>query len=96
MIAARRTEIAYGRARVQYYLTNDLMISSGYTYEGRSFGTIGTEYQIATSKDMGFSMFAEGMLNDRDNYSALAGLRGIVGLRINHNLSVMVDNFSAK
>lgn len=70
---------AYGRARLQYYLTNDFMLSTGYTYEGRSFGTVGTEYQVSTGAGMGMSLFAEGQISDHNNYSALAGLRVFLG-----------------
>lgn len=74
---------AYGRARLQYYLTNDFMLSTGYTYEGRSFGTIGTEYQVSTGSAAGLSLFAEGQVSDHNNYSALAGLRVFLGDKMN-------------
>lgn len=69
----------YGRARLQYYLTDDFMLSAGYSYEGRSFGNVGTEYQASTGDDMAMSLFAEGQASERDNYSVLAGLRIFFG-----------------
>lgn len=69
----------YGRGRIQYYLSDDFMLSAGYTYEGRSFGTFGTEYQMSTNENMGLSLFAEGHIRDQGNYTALAGLRVFFG-----------------
>lgn len=69
----------YGRARVQYYLTDNLMLMSGYTYEGRSFGTIGMEYQLASQANMGVAVFGEGQLHDNSNYAAIGGFKIFLG-----------------
>ena len=46
----------YGRARVQYYPTNNLMLSGGYSYEGRGFGTVGVEQQLGSGPSGGFAL----------------------------------------
>lgn len=72
-------EGTYGRARVQYYTTDNLMFSGGYVYEGMGFGFVGTEYQVYADRSMGVSLFAEANINDKDNYSVLGGVRVFLG-----------------
>jgi len=69
----------YGRARLQYYLTDNLMLMSGYTYEGRSFGTLGMEYQLSSQANTGIAMFGEGQLHDNNNYAAIGGFKIFLG-----------------
>lgn len=69
----------YGRARLQFYPTENLSLQSGWVYEGRSFGNIGLEYQAASQASMGLSVFADANVSNRDNYSILAGLRVAFG-----------------
>lgn len=69
----------YARARLQYYLTNDLMLMGGYVRENRDFGTVGIEYQITNSKTGGLALFGEAQFNDRENYTAVAGVKMFIG-----------------
>ena len=70
---------AYGSAKLQYYATDNLMFSGGYTYEGRSFGTLGAEYQLASRDGMGMALFADSQIGNRDTFTVLGGLRLFFG-----------------
>lgn len=70
---------AYGRAKIEFYPLEELMFSGGYTYEGRSFGTVGFEYQVASGAGAGVSLFADSQFSDGQNYSVLGGLRVFLG-----------------
>lgn len=72
-------EQAYGRVRLQYYPIPDLMLQTGWVYENRSFANAGVEYQFSHSRNAGMSLFADGNINDNDNYSILAGLKVTFG-----------------
>lgn len=65
----------YGRARLQFYPIDDLMLRAGWIYEGRSFANIGLEYQISTSQRSGVSLFVDGNLSNHDNHSVIGGLK---------------------
>jgi hypothetical protein len=69
----------YGRAKLDYYLTDNLMLSAGYAYEGRGFATLGAEYQFASTHAAGTALFAEASLNDHDDYTVLGGVRLFLG-----------------
>jgi hypothetical protein len=69
----------YGRARLQFYPTDNLMLRGGWAYESANFGTVGMEYQFSSSRDMGFALFADANINDSDNYGVLAGLKVTFG-----------------
>jgi hypothetical protein len=70
---------AYGRAKVAYYPLDNLMLSAGFLYEGRSFGTLSGEYQIANGPGAGMSLFADAQIGDDRNVSVLGGLRIFLG-----------------
>ncbi|WP_139247763.1 porin family protein [Hyphomicrobium sp. CS1GBMeth3] len=69
----------YGRAKLDYYLTDDLMLFAGYSYEGLGFATVGAEYQFASRERVGTALFAEASLNDSSDYGVLGGLRVFLG-----------------
>jgi len=69
----------YGRARLQFYPTDNLMLRGGWLYEGANFGTLGIEYQFASSKDTGVALFADTNLGNNDSYSVVAGVRVMFG-----------------
>lgn len=70
---------AYGRARLQYYPINDLMLRAGWLYEGRSFANVGLEYQISNRQRTGVSLFVDGNLSNNDNHSVIGGLKVTFG-----------------
>lgn len=69
----------YGRAKLDYYPADDLMLSAGYAYEGSGFATLGAEYQFASDASAGAALFAEASLNDDSSYAVLGGLRVFIG-----------------
>ena len=72
-------EQGYGRARLQFYPTDNLMLRGGWLYEGANFGTLGIEYQFASSRDTGVALFADTNLGNSDSYSVVAGVRVMFG-----------------
>lgn len=72
-------EDIYGRAKVLYYVSDDFMLSGGFAYEDRGFGTVGAEYQFRSDETMGMSVFAEGLVNEEDDYLVHGGLRVTFG-----------------
>jgi hypothetical protein len=69
----------YGRARINFYATENLMFSGGFAYEDQGFASFSTELQIAQNADAGVSLFAEALVSDGDNYSVLGGVRVFLG-----------------
>lgn len=69
----------FGRAKIDYYPTEDLMLSAGYAYEMASMATIGAEYQFASSDDVGTALFATGSVGENGTYSVLGGMRVFLG-----------------
>lgn len=69
----------YGRAKLDYYPTDDLMLSAGYAYEGMGFATLGAEYQLGSRDSVGTAIYAEASLNDSSDYAVLGGLRIFLG-----------------
>lgn len=69
----------YGRAKLDYYPTENLMVSAGYAYELRSLATVGAEYQFASSDNVGTALFATGSLGENNAYSVLGGVRVFLG-----------------
>ena len=55
------------------------MLQSGWSYEGRNFGTVGTEFQLATGPSAGISLFADAQINDNSHFAALGGLKVTFG-----------------
>ncbi len=74
---------AFGRARVQYYPTDNLMLSGGLEYEGDAFAAVGAEYQLASHGGYAMSLFAQGRVNDEETYGAFGGLRIYFGEDMN-------------
>lgn len=69
----------YGRAKLDYYPTENLMLSAGYAYELRSLATVGAEYQFASSDNVGTALFAKGSIGENNAYSVLGGFRVFLG-----------------
>lgn len=69
----------YGRAKLDYYPTDDLMLSAGYAHEGTSFATLGVEYQWASRDSVGSAIYLEASINDSSDYAVLGGLRVFLG-----------------
>lgn len=69
----------FGRARLQLYPTDDLMVRAGWLHEDRNFGTIGLEYQVANRSSTGVSLFADTNLSGGSNFSLLGGLKVTFG-----------------
>jgi hypothetical protein len=72
-------EQGYGRARLQFYPTDNLMLRGGWLYEGGNFGTLGIEYQFASGGGTGVALFADTNLGNSDSYSVVAGVRVMFG-----------------
>jgi hypothetical protein len=72
-------EDAYGRAKIDFYPIEDLKLSGGFAYDERGFGLASAEFQFASSQGVGVSLFAEGRINDEDNYTALGGIKVYLG-----------------
>ena len=68
-------EEAYGKLNLDYYLTDDWLVSAGFSYDNRGFGTFKTEYQIASGSHTGLSLFAQGMVHDSNDYNILGGFK---------------------
>lgn len=69
----------YGRARLEYYPIDDLMLRGGWAYETQNLGTAGIEYQFASTKDAGMSMFVDGNVGADSTYSVVAGFKVTFG-----------------
>lgn len=69
----------YGRARLQLYLNDDVMLRGGWIYEGRNLGTAGAEYQFANTQRAGYSLFVDGNVGADSTYSVLGGLKVTFG-----------------
>ena len=72
-------EQGYGRARLQYYPIDNLMLRGGWLYEGSNFGTLGFEYQFSSSRGSAVALFADANLGTSDTYSVVAGLKVTFG-----------------
>lgn len=69
----------YGRARLQFYPVDDLMLRAGWAYETRNLGTAGIEYQFANTKNAGMSMFIDGNVGADSTYSVVGGVKVTFG-----------------
>jgi hypothetical protein len=69
----------YGRARLQFYPVDDLMLRAGWAYETRNLGTAGIEYQFANTKNSGMSMFVDGSVGADSTYSVVGGVKVTFG-----------------
>lgn len=69
----------YGRARLQLYPTDDVMLRGGWLYEGRNLGTAGAEYQFANTARAGYSVFVDGNVGGDSTYSVIGGFKVTFG-----------------
>ena len=66
----------YVRGDVDYFVTDDLMLSAGYRLlNDRSFGAAGLEYQLVAAEQVGFSLLVDARVADSDTYGAFGGGR---------------------
>ncbi len=74
-------EDVYGRAKLEYYLSDDWVVKAGYARTGLDYFTYGSEYLIDQGRGMSF--FSESRIHDFDNYTSIMGLRFYFGEPMN-------------
>lgn len=69
----------YVRAKLDYYVIDNLRLSGGYVHEELSFALTAVEYQFSAGTEAGASVFAEGRVHDEDRYTLMAGMKVYIG-----------------